>query len=100
MFLFTDNSMFEFTYYKGYSTSWKLSAIILQLNPVITDGDLILHVIHVSETRMEAWGVDGLSRGDFLESMMAVEDPLSFIPLAEGANDRYRGRVGEWIRSW
>ena len=45
VFLFMDNSTFEFTYYKGYSTSWKLSAIILRLYQAIRDGDLILHVI-------------------------------------------------------
>ena len=32
---------------------------------------------------MKAWGVDGLSRGDLLEGMMAGQDPLSFIPLSE-----------------
>ena len=31
VFLVTDNSTFEFTYYKGYSSSWKFLAIILRL---------------------------------------------------------------------
>ena len=35
VFLFTDNSTFEFTYYKGYSSSWKLLAIILGLYQAI-----------------------------------------------------------------
>ena len=37
---------------------------------------------------MKAWGVDGLSRGNLLEGTMDGEDPLSFIPLSEGANKR------------
>ena len=100
MFLFTDNSTFEFTYYKGYSMSWKLSAIILKLYQAIHDGDLILHVIHVAGTCMKTWGVDGLSRGELLEGMMSGEDPLSFIPMAKGANERSQGKVGAWVRSW
>ena len=98
--LFTENSTFEFTYYKGYSSSWKLSAIILRLYQAIRDGDLILHVIHMAGTRMKAWGVEGLSRGDLLEGMISGEDPFSFIPLAEGANERLQGKVGAWVRSW
>ena len=100
VFLFTDNSMFKFTYYRGYSTSWKLSAIIICLYQAIRDVDLILHVIHVAGTHMKAWGVDGLSRDDILEGMMAGEDPLSFIPLSEGANEGSQGRIEEWVRSW
>ena len=65
VFLLTDNSMFELTYYRGYSMSRKFSAIILRLYQAIRDGDLILHAIHVAVTRMKAWGVDGLFRGFF-----------------------------------
>jgi len=100
VFLFTDNSTFEFTFYRGYSTSWKLSAIILRLYQAMRDGDLILHVIHVAGTRMKEWGVDGLSRGDLLEGMMSGLDPLLFIPLSEGANERSSGKVEDWVRSW
>ena len=60
----------------------------------------MLHVIHVAGTRMKAWGVDGLSRADLLDGMMAGEDPLSFIPLDKGAGQRSEGRVQEWIRKW
>ena len=51
-------------------------------------------------TQIKAWGVDGLSRGYLLEGMMAGQDLLSFIPLSEGANERSKGRVDKWIRSW
>ena len=99
-FLFADNSMSEFTYYRGYSTLWELSAIILRLYQAIWDGDLILHMIHVSSTQMKAWGEDGLSIGHLLEGMMAGQDLLLFIPVSEGANERFKGRVDRWIRSW
>ena len=54
VFLFTDISTVGFTYYKGYLSSWKLSAIILRLYQAIRDGDLILHVIHMAGTFMQA----------------------------------------------
>ena len=49
---------------------------------------------------MKATGVDGLSRGDHTEGMMAGEDPMSFLPFHLGADARSRGRVGKWVRSW
>ena len=48
---------------------------------------------------MKAWGVDGFSRRDLLEGMMAGQDPFLFIHLLEGANERSKGRVDRWIRS-
>ena len=49
---------------------------------------------------MKSWGIDGLSRGDLMEGMMAGKDPLSFVPLAAGANDRSSGNVKLWIYEW
>ena len=100
IFLFTDNIVFESTYYKGYSNSEKLSDIILRLHKAQRSGALKLHVIHIAGTRMKDWGVDGLSRGDLLEGMMAGKDPLSYIPMHRGANERSEGTVEEWVRSW
>ena len=72
----------------------------MRLHKVERDGDIILHVIHVAGSRLKSWGVDGLSRGDLLEGMMGGQDPLSFIPLAVGANGSSGGRVREWVDSW
>jgi hypothetical protein len=49
---------------------------------------------------MKASGVDGLSRGDLTEGMMAGKDPLSFIPFNRGADNRLGGRVSTWVYSW
>ena len=35
-----------------------------------------------------------------MEGMMAGKDLLSFIPLAEGANQRAKGAVKKWVESW
>jgi hypothetical protein len=100
VFMFTDNSVFESSYYKGHSTSEKLSDITYRLHQAVRNGGFKLHVIHVAGTRMKQWGIDGLSRGDRMEGMMAGKDPLSFIPLAEGANERSAGAVKAWVDSW
>ena len=91
VFMFTDNSTFQSTYYKDYSTSRKLSGIILRLYEAVKAGDLILHVIHVPDMRMKAWGVDGLSRGDLLNGMMAGQDPHLFRTSGGGGGREIRG---------
>ena len=58
-----------------------------------------LQVIHVSGTRMIAQGTDGLSRGNFLEGVMAGQDILTYVPLHESALDRSKSLL-EWLQSW
>ena len=100
IFMFTDNLVFEAWYYKGHSASEKLSDIVFRLHKAERDTGSKLHVIHVAGTRMKSWGVGGLSRGDLMERIMAGKDPLSFIPLTGGADQRSKGAVRQWIDSW
>lgn len=100
LFTFTDNSTFESTFYKGHSSSKKLNDIIFRLRMVERKYGIILHVIWIAGTRMKKAGIDGLSRGDLLEGMMAGADPLSFVPLNEHADERSLCRVSLWIQSW
>jgi hypothetical protein len=80
VFLLTDNSAFEGTFYKGHSSSEKLSDIILRLRILQQRSGCIIHVIHIAGTCMKAAGIDGLSRGDLLEGMMqSTTDPWRFI---------------------
>jgi hypothetical protein len=71
VFLITDNLAFKGAYYKGHSPSRELSDIVFQVHKAQRDGGFVLHVIHISEKRMKVSGVDGLSRGDLTEGMMA-----------------------------
>ena len=101
VFILTDNSAFEGTYYKGHSSSEKLSDIILRLRLVQQRAGCLVHVIHIAGTRMKAAGIDGLSRGDLLEGMMqSTTDPWRFIPLAQSANERMPQVLHGWINSW
>ena len=54
LFMFTDNLVFEMGYYKGHSSSKKLSDILFRLHKVEQDGGFKLHVIHVAGTRMKS----------------------------------------------
>ena len=100
VYVLTDNSAFEGSYYKGHSMSRELSDIVFCLYKAQRAGGFILHVLHILGKRMKATGVDGLSRGDHTEGMMAGEDPISFLSFHLGADTRSRGRVGKWVRSW
>ena len=81
VFLITDKSEFEGAFYKGHSPSRDLSDIVFRVHKAQCDGGFVLHVIHISGKLMKASGVDGLSRGNLTEGMMAGKDPLSFVPF-------------------
>jgi hypothetical protein len=100
-FVFTDNSSFEGTFFKGHSTSKKLTGIILRLRQMQQRTGSVIHVIHIAGTRMKECGIDGLSRGDLLEGMMKTgSDPLVFLPLSQSANERVHGLVADWVNTW
>jgi hypothetical protein len=61
LFMFTDNSTAEAAFFKGTSTSEKLFDLVLRLRKIEMEGNLFIHLVHVSGTRMIWSGVDGLS---------------------------------------
>ncbi|EJK52624.1 hypothetical protein THAOC_28082 [Thalassiosira oceanica] len=94
IFVYTDNFVFESCYYKGYSkTSPELSDVILRLYKAAREGGLTIHVavVWIAGTRMKEIGVDGLSRGDMLDGIMAGMDPLNLVrsrPEVQRGGDR------------
>ena len=99
LFLFTDNLVAEYAYYKGSSSSRMLFDLVLRMRKMQMAGDLILHVIHISGTRMQACGVDALSRGNTSEGVMSGAKLLSYLPLHLSALDRSKN-VLAWVKSW
>jgi hypothetical protein len=87
LFVFTDNSVAERTYYKGSSSSPKLHQMIRELMIMEMPGQFIIHFIWISGKRMIAQGSDGLSRGDFSSGVMSGQHFLKHLPLDEGAFD-------------
>lgn len=100
LFLLTDNSTAEAAYFKGDSSDEELFELVLRLRKIALHYGFILHVIHVAGSRMKESGVDGLSRGDLLEGVMAGNPIGKYIPLHLGADERSGGNVSSWIYSW
>lgn len=61
-------------------------------------GHILLNVIHIAGTCMIAQGVDGLSRGDLCEGVLAGAQML-FLPLHLSVIQR-QPTVLEWVRDW
>ena len=101
LIIFTDNTTFESTSYKGYSAvSEELTDLVFSLRLAEREAGCIIHVVHIAGTRMKESGIDGLSRGHLYEGIMKGESPLKYIPLNQGAVERSRGRVQDWVNVW
>jgi hypothetical protein len=98
-FLFTDNSTAESCYYRGTSSSKLLHSLVLRLRMLEMKYGMLIHIIHVSGTRMIAQGTDGASRGSLMEGVMAGQDMLSFVDLAKTSVERHPPLL-DWVRSW
>jgi hypothetical protein len=88
IFIFTDNTTAEATFWKGSSKNKDLSDLVLEMRKLEMENDLILHVIHVSGTRMIQQGTDGLSRADHSNGVMSGDPMTQHIPLDETAFQR------------
>jgi hypothetical protein len=98
IFLFTDNTTAEAAFWKGTSRSKKLFELVLRLRKLEMKANLLLHVIHISGTRMIAQGTDGLSRGDHSAGVMQGRSIAQFVPLHLSAFDRMP-TLRPWVES-
>jgi hypothetical protein len=99
LWIFTDNSTAESCVHKGGSTSATLHELVVRLRKSELEQGFVLHVVHVAGSRMIAQGTDGLSRGSFLEGVVAGSSMLSFIDLALPAIRRSPAIV-KFVRLW
>ena len=99
LFMFTDNSTAEAAYWKGNSSSEGLFNSVLELRKLEMDGDLVVHLVHVSGTRMIHQGSDGLSRADKSAGVMKGERMMKHVPL-HLAPDKREPRLVKWFESW
>ena len=60
-FLFTDSAVAEACFYQGSSKSPKLHGQVVRLRVLEMEYGILMHLIHVSGTRMIAQGTDGCS---------------------------------------
>ena len=66
---------------------------------MVLEGELMLHMIHVSGERMIESGVDALSRGDTTKGIMQGNSLLNYFPFHLGAYQRSDTLV-LWVNSW
>jgi len=64
IWMFTDNSVAESTYFRGTSKSRQLFELVLQLRKLEMAAECRIFLVHVAGTRMIAQGTNGLSQGD------------------------------------
>jgi hypothetical protein len=99
LFIFTDNSTAEGAYYKGNSSSRRLFDLVLRLRTIDMDGQLKIHLTHVTGTRMIHQGTDSLSRGNYTDGVMMGQPMLSFVPLNRSVFDQSPPLLS-WVQSW
>ena len=85
VFLFTDNTMAEAAFFRGTSSSERLFGLVLRLRKLKVEEKCLLHLVHVSGTRMIGQGSDGLSRGNLTEGVMMGQSMISHVPLGLSA---------------
>jgi len=100
VFIFTDNTAAESTFFKGTSSSKTLFELILKLQNMQMNSRTMIHFVHVAGRRMIRQGTDGLSRGLVSEGVLGGEDFLSFVPLHQSAWERGAVLLEEWVTSW
>lgn len=99
VFLFTDNAVAEWAYYKGTSSNKALFELVLRLRKLEISSSIHLHLIHVSGLRMQAQGTDHLSRGILHLGVFRGAKMSDFIPLHLSALDQSQGII-PWCTSW
>jgi hypothetical protein len=95
LFLFTDNFVTEWAYFRGSSKSKGLFNLILRLRALEMYGDLIIHLVWIAGMQMIEQGTDGISRGDLVTGVMSGTHMLTFSPLDTGMDQR-----APWLVDW
>jgi hypothetical protein len=98
LFIFTDNTTTEVSFWKGSSKSRKLFDLVLGLRKLEMEHDMIIHVLHVSGKRMIAQGADGLSRADHSGGVMQGKPMMDYMPLHENPLEREK-KLKPWLES-
>jgi hypothetical protein len=95
----TDNSMAEVSFYKGRSSSPDLDDMVLELRLLAIAGNFVLRLVHIAGTRMIELGIDALSRGELHLGALADATLAHVIPLHLHPLERSEGLI-HWLSSW
>jgi hypothetical protein len=87
-FIFTDNFVTESCHTKSTAKSRDLFDLMLRIHKLQMHAGVFIHVIWYAGTRMIENGIDGLSRGDFSNGVMAGGAMLNYVPIGLSALER------------
>ena len=73
--------------------------IEIHLHQFQMKGKLVFCIVCIEWTWMVEAGIEGLSRFNNLGGTMRGLNPLQFLPLGQGAVERFKG-VYPWLRLW
>jgi len=99
LYIFTDNIVAKYGYYKGNASSKLLFDLVLRLRTAQMKLKLIIHVIHISGKHMIKLGVDALSRGVLTDEVMNGENLLQHIPMNKSVLEQSKC-FRDWLLGW
>jgi hypothetical protein len=99
VWLATDNSTAEASFYKGQSSSPVLDDMVLELRLLAIAGNFILRLVHIAGTRMISLGIDALSQGELQAGALAAATVDHVIPLHLQPLERSKSLTC-WLSSW
>ena len=99
VFLFTDNSTVESAMVKGNTPIEALFELVETLKGAEMKYSFMLHVIHVSGSRMIYQGTDGVSRGELTQNTLPRQPIRLQVPLNLTCLER-SASLKQWISSW
>lgn len=100
LWVFTDNSVAEFSFTKGTSSDKLLHELIVRIRRLEMQGAIFPRFVWIAGTRMIAQGTDGLSRGDLTTGVMGGDEFLSHLPLNLSVLTRapeFKHEIGDWF---
>lgn len=83
-----EEAIAESSFVKGSSSLELLHALVLRLQKVEMEVGLKLHLILVTGTQMIAQGTDRLSQGMLCKGVMAGQDMLDYVDIAQSSTSR------------
>ena len=95
----TDNQVVESCLYKGNSSSPKLFDLIIRLRLVELEYGVKIIATHVSGTRMQSQGTDGVSRGSLKKGVALGKEMIEFCPWAKSPCE-VSDKLETWVRKW
>jgi len=102
LIIYMDNMTAESAYHRGNSDSRLLFYLVVRLQKLDMLGCVKLHLTHITGTRMIQSGIDGLSRGSFIEGYMghpSVQGLASCVPLHLSPSQR-SPQLLPWLCQW